>query len=121
MVNDPDYDPLIADNINASRFLQIKSTVKLNNNLTTPKKGEEGYDPASKYDYMFKVLCHNMNYVTEVADSDAAADESSWGFSGYCGDAGGRLIGKPKDKGECLVYGCSAKTQLVVLTPWSSS
>ena len=41
-----DYDEVIADSINHSRWLQIKRTVKLNNNSTSPKRGEPGYDPA---------------------------------------------------------------------------
>ena len=45
-VDGSDYDEVIADSINHSRWLQIKRTVKLNNNSTSPKRGEPGYDPA---------------------------------------------------------------------------
>ena len=41
-----DYDEVIVDTINHSRWLQIKRTVKLNMNSTCPKRGEPGYDPA---------------------------------------------------------------------------
>ena len=40
-----DYDEVIAESINHSRWLQIKSTIKLNNNATSPKRGDPGYDP----------------------------------------------------------------------------
>ena len=56
-----------------------------------PKKGMEDYDPSSKYDHIFKAVAHDMNYYTEFTDLDGAIDESSWGFSGFCGDSGWRL------------------------------
>ncbi len=49
---------------------------------------------------IFKVLVHNMNYITKYADLDPAMDESTWGFGGFMGDAGWRLKNKPFDKGE---------------------
>ena len=45
--------------------------------LAVPKKGMEGYDPSSKYDHIFLVVTHNMNYVTKNADLDGAIDEST--------------------------------------------
>ena len=41
-----------------------------------------------------------MNYVTAKADLDCTVDETTWGFSGYSGDAGGRLMNKPVSKGK---------------------
>ena len=41
-----------------------------------------------------------MNYVTGKSEEDCGVDESTWGFSGFCGDAGWRLKNKPKSKGE---------------------
>jgi len=61
MVDDVDYDPIIADNMTMSRWRQIKSVLKLNNNLSTPGRDKEGYDPAAKYDLIFRTLYHNMN------------------------------------------------------------
>ena len=49
---------------------------------------------------IFKVLTHNMNYVTKTADLDPSMDESTWRFNGYMGEAGWRLINKPFPKGE---------------------
>ena len=95
----PNYDDVIADNMTASRFKQIKSVFKLNYNVTAKKKNDDDYDPAAKYDHIYKTLCHNMNYVTGRAGADFAIDETAWDFTGYCGDAGGRLHNKPKSKG----------------------
>ena len=44
-----------------------------------------------------------MNYVTLCADSDCTIDESKWGFSGYSGKCGGRLMNKPVPKGGQVV------------------
>ena len=41
-----------------------------------------------------------MNYATKYADLDPSMDESTWGFGGFSGDAGWRLMNKPFDKGE---------------------
>ncbi len=48
--NNPDYDAVIVKNIVGSRWTQIKSVVNLNNNFSTPKRGQEGYGPCAKYD-----------------------------------------------------------------------
>ena len=63
------------------------------------KKRQEGYNPCAKYDYIFKCLTHNMNYCTARADLDITIDKLTWGFAGYCGEAGGRLTKKPVSKG----------------------
>jgi hypothetical protein len=43
-----------------------------------------------------------MNYVTERADLDSTIDETTWGFCGFSGDAGWRLMNKPKSKGDVV-------------------
>ena len=73
----------------------------MNVNWLQKKKGNVDYDPCAKYDFICKVLVHNMNNVTELADLDGTFDESTWGFGGYSGDCGGRLINKPVSRGEC--------------------
>lgn len=103
MKSDKEYDRHIAEAMTFSRWRAIKSVFKLNNNVGEPKRSEEGYDPCTKYDLIYKVICHNMNYLTEKAEADFGLDESTWGFSGYMGDAGGRLKNKPVGKGECCV------------------
>ena len=98
--SDPRYDRVIAESMPYTRFLQLKRYMKLNNNSTEPKRGTANYDPCCKYDMIFKVLVHNMNYATKYADLDPSMDESTWGFGGFSGDAGWRLMNKPFDKGE---------------------
>ena len=51
-VEGSDYDEVIVESINHLRWLQIKRTVKLNNNANLPKRGETGYDPAYKFDLL---------------------------------------------------------------------
>ena len=96
---DADYDNAITNNMTYSQWCQIKSVFKLNNNLTSPGRGKEGYDPAAKYDLIYRTICHNMNHFTLLAELDATLDELTWGFGGYMGDCGGRLINKPVGKG----------------------
>ncbi|KAL7425562.1 hypothetical protein ACHAXH_000395 [Discostella pseudostelligera] len=98
--DDPRYDSYTAENISQTRFKMIKRFFKLNNNLMDAKKGDAGYNPCSKYDFIYKVLIHNMNYVTQFADLDATIDESTWGFGGFSGECGGRLINKPVSRGK---------------------
>eukprot|EP00957_Ditylum_brightwellii_P033792 2560981-Ditylum_brightwellii.AAC.1 len=62
-----DYNPHTDDAMQHSRWLQIKRTLKLNNNGKTPKKGEAGYAPAHKFDYLQKTIVHNVNAVTKQA------------------------------------------------------
>ena len=76
------------------RWLQCKAILKLNDNDTTPKKGEPGYDPAAKFDYIWKVLCHNTNYFTKNADLDLCGDETTFAFGGF-GPIIVRIEGKP--------------------------
>jgi hypothetical protein len=45
-----------------------------------------------------------MNYVMGRADLDCTIDKTTWGFSGYSGEAGGRLMNKPVSKGESPYY-----------------
>ena len=51
---------------------------KLNDNITTKKKGEDGYDPCGKYEMIWDVMCHNMNALIETAEKDVTIDETSW-------------------------------------------
>ncbi len=62
-------------------------------------RGNPGYDPAAKFDLIFRTMVHNMNHFTLKAEMDAAVDESTWGFMGFMGDIGGRLQNKPVGKG----------------------
>ncbi len=95
MQGDVDHDDLIIDAMQYTRWKQIKSVLKLNCNLSTPKRGTENYNPCAKYDYIFKCMCSNMNFITKKADDDACVDETTWSFSGMGGEASGQIKNKP--------------------------
>lgn len=94
------YDQLIADSMSRERFKDIKRYFKLCMVYDECKKGTPGYDPCAKYDPVWRCVIHNMNNVTAKADKDNTLDETTWGFSGYSGEAGGRLLNKPVSKGK---------------------
>ena len=81
-----------------TRWRQIKRVMKLCNNHTAIKnKGQEGYEPAYKFDYMMKTIVHNTNVLTREAELDLCGDETTWGFMGY-GEAGTDLVSGIKGK-----------------------
>ena len=79
--------------------MAIKRYFKLSMGIEESKKGSPAYDPRAKYDYIYCCLTHNMNYVTKEANADATINKTTWGFCGYSGEAGGRLMNKPQSKG----------------------
>jgi hypothetical protein len=99
------YCERIATSMTHSRFLQLKRTLKLNDN-DYDKNNE---DPAKKFDLIFKTIVHNTNVLTGKADLDQCMDESTYGHAGY-GPAGAglmrRLVGKKVAKGGQVVL-CS--------------
>ena len=97
----PLFDDLTAKSMTITRWQMIKRNFKLNNNLQSKSKGEEEYDPCHRYDFILKVLVHNTNKVTLRAALDLAVDETTWGYMGFMGECGGRLMNKPKSKGKC--------------------
>ena len=77
------------------RFIDLRSMFKLNDNITTKKKGEDGYDPCGTYEMIWDVMCHNMNAFIETAKKDVTIDESSWSHMGFGSEALGCVYGKP--------------------------
>ena len=94
---DAAYDHNIANTITYTRFLQIKRAVKLNDNNKSPKRGEEGYDPAYKYDYAFKTICANTNAFTYEAGLDQCGDETTIAHNSF-GEANSGLLGRVMGK-----------------------
>jgi hypothetical protein len=97
-VGDTAYDPDVAASMTHTRWLQIKRIIKLCDNDLSPKRGEEGYCPAYKYDYLFKCLISNLNAITKQADLDQCGDETTCGHAGYGEPKSGILThikGKP--------------------------
>ena len=94
----PSWDSLTQSSISLDRFVQLKRILKLNDNSTSKKKGEEGYDPCYKYDMIYDTICSNVRSLTSHAELDLTGDETSWGHQGY-GERGAgnlfRVVGKP--------------------------
>ncbi|KAG7373374.1 hypothetical protein IV203_034098 [Nitzschia inconspicua] len=93
----PAFDPDTSSSLTHTRFLQLKRTLKLNDNKTAKKKGEKGYEPAYKYDFIFDVVCHNVRAITETASLDLCGDESSWAHQGW-GEPGAGIIARIMNK-----------------------
>ena len=81
-----------------SRWQQIRSVIKLNDNDRSPKMGSPLYNPCYKYDLVYKAQVKNLNFVTLRAQKDQTGNEMTWKFMGY-GERGtgvvSRIIGKP--------------------------
>jgi hypothetical protein len=67
-----------------------------NNNLA-PKKGDADYDPAYKFDYIFKCLIHNINEVTQLGNQDLCRDKTTCGHGGYS-EAGSGILARRMNK-----------------------
>ena len=95
MTDDVDYDSRIDNAMRFARYVQIKSIYKLNVNKDCPPRGEPGYDPCAKYDFLYRVLVDNMNSITESASIEQCVDETSWLHMGFGTEVLHRLVGKP--------------------------
>jgi hypothetical protein len=87
------YNVLVQGSITHTQWQQIKRVMKLINNQSSPKHGEEGYNPAFKFDMLYDVLISNLNVVTRYAKSDQCGDKTTWGHGDY-GKAGSGLAGR---------------------------
>lgn len=87
------FDTSIKDSLCHTRFLQLKRTLKLCDNSAAPKKGEDGYDPAYKYNFIYDTIHHNIRAVTEKASLDLCGDETSWAHQGF-GEPGAGIVGR---------------------------
>jgi hypothetical protein len=105
-INSICFSSQVAGSMTITRFYELKSSKKLCHNGSSPQRGMDGYDPAYKFDLIYKTLVHNVNAVSKFADENQVLDESTWGHSGY-GEAGsgltGRLMNKPVSKGGQVV------------------
>lgn len=53
--HDPRYNPVIAQNISFDRWKKIKRYFKLSMGIEEKKRGQDGYDPCVKYDYIYQM------------------------------------------------------------------
>ena len=105
-----DYDDAIAMSLSFRRWLQIKRVKKLCNNDSVAKRGSPNFDPTYKYDYIYKCIINNIDYVTEKAELDATIDETTFATASS-GESGAgvtfRVVGKPYvSKGDQTVLVC---------------
>ena len=55
------YDEANNKAITWSHWKQMKAELKLSNNSDHPKKGDDGYNPSNKFDFILKVILNNTN------------------------------------------------------------
>ena len=84
---------MIAKSMTLTRFGEIKRSMKLNFNETAPKRGQPGYNPAYKYDLIYKTMVDNTAAITKYADDNQTVNETTWGHAGY-GEKGTGLSGR---------------------------
>jgi hypothetical protein len=107
---DTGYSSHIAEAFSKERWHNIKRVYKLCNNQQAPKQGEENYNPAYKYHFLFETLVKNINAITKKADDDQCIDETTFPFNGF-GEPGAGLINKIMNK-----LGVTKGAQLVMST-----
>ena len=90
-------DKHISSSLSLSRWFNLKRLLKLNNNDLSPKRGEVGYDPAYKYDMIYRTIVDNVIALTRSAEMDLTGDESSWAHQGY-GESGSNIIKRIQNK-----------------------
>ena len=97
MANTSCSDAITQNAMSRNRWNSLKRIYKLNNNDVDKKRGEEGYDPTSKYDLIYDVLTSNVRCLTKYADLDLTGDETTWGFQGF-GEKGSKVVSRIKGK-----------------------
>jgi hypothetical protein len=76
-------DIFVQKALTLDRWHQLKRIYKLNNNDTSPKRGELGYDPCYKYDLIFKTIIKNVIFLTKRGKLDLTGNETSWAHMGF--------------------------------------
>jgi hypothetical protein len=72
---DSDYDDCVYNAMAHTRFLQLKRLYKLNNNFLAPNCNQPRYNPAYKYDMIYKMPFYNVNWVTKKAGIDQCGNK----------------------------------------------
>ena len=72
------YSEEIDNVMTATRYSQLKLSMKLCHNSSAPKREDEGYDPAYKYDLIYKTNVHDCNGFTLYTYQNQVIDESAW-------------------------------------------
>ena len=90
-------DKHLSSSLSLSRWFNLKRLLKLNNNDLSPKRGEVGYNPAYKYDMIYRTIVDNVIALTGHAEMDLTGDETSWAHQGY-GESGSNLVKRIQNK-----------------------
>ena len=91
MIGESMYDPLIHDLISYDSFLQLKRTYKLYINYIFGVRTSPNYNPAHKYDLIFKCLVNDCDAMRKYKDLDLCGDETTIAHNGY-GEANTGLL-----------------------------
>ena len=91
------YDSEIASTMTLTRFGELKRSLKLCHNGSCPKRGQPGYDPAYKFDLIWRCMVANCNAITLRAEENLTVDETTYGHAGY-GEAGSGITGRLRNK-----------------------
>jgi hypothetical protein len=97
-LTDSDYNNAVYNPMSHTYILQLKPMYKLNNNFLAPTCKQPGYDPAYKYDMIYKMSINNINWVSKKVGLAQCGDKTTWGFGGYGKPGSGLLsciLGKP--------------------------
>ena len=78
--------------MNYRRWLKIKRIKKISNNDTETRKVQDGYNPSYKFDYIWRCVIHNVNFITNNSKLDICGDETRWSTASY-GEAGAGITG----------------------------
>ena len=107
------YDFEIANSMHHTRWIQMKRALKLNDNSTSPKRGQPDYNPCYKFDFPWEVLAANTIAFTQRGSLDLCVDEttsSHFGFGEAKTNVVRRVKGKPGvTKGMQTVLACDAQ------------
>ena len=95
--NTADSDNFCQKAMTLHRWNQLKRIYKLNNNDSSKKRGEPGYDPSYKYDLIYNVMTANVRAITKFGELDLTGDETTWAFGGF-GEKGTKIVSRIQGK-----------------------
>ena len=91
------FSKQIADAMTLTRYGELKRNKKLCVNEFHHDRQHPKYNPAYKYDLVYKAIVTNTNAISAKADESQVIDETTWGHSGY-GESGSGITGRLQNK-----------------------
>ena len=71
------FNEELLNSINCGRWLQIKRVIKLCNNKDALKRSDTTYDPAYKFDFIYKAIAHNVTAIIKWDDLGQSGDKTN--------------------------------------------